>query len=41
MAAGLTNQVWETKDLAASVEVEELRAIEDGELKRGKYKSKH
>ena len=40
LAAGLTNHVWEIEDLAALVEAEELRAIEDGELKRGKYKSK-
>lgn len=40
MEAGLAKRVWEIEDLAALVEAEELRAIENGELKRGKYKSK-
>ena len=40
MEAGLAKGVWEIEDLAALVEAEELRAIENGELKRGKYKAK-
>jgi hypothetical protein len=40
MQAGLAKHVWEIEDLAALVEAEELRAIESGELKRGKYKAK-
>jgi hypothetical protein len=38
--AGLVKRVWEIEDLAALVETEELRAIENSELKRGKYKVK-
>jgi hypothetical protein len=41
MEAGLAKSVWEIEDLAALVEAEELRAIEAGELKRGKYKVKN
>jgi hypothetical protein len=40
MAAGLSKTVWEIEDLAALVEAQELKAIDDGELKRGKYKIK-
>jgi hypothetical protein len=40
MEAGLAKSVWEIDDLAALVEAEELRAIDAGELKRGKYKTK-
>jgi hypothetical protein len=40
MEAGLAKSVWEMDDLAALVEAEELRAIEAGEFKRGKYKAK-
>jgi hypothetical protein len=41
MQAGLAKTVWEIEDLAALVEAEELRAIENGELKRGKYRTKN
>jgi hypothetical protein len=41
MQAGLSKHVWEIEDLAALVEAEELRAIENGELKRGKYRAKN
>jgi hypothetical protein len=34
MQAGLSKHVWEIEDLAALVEAEELRAIDNGELKR-------
>jgi hypothetical protein len=40
MEAGLAKRVWEIEDLAALVDVEELWAIENGELKHGKYKAK-
>jgi hypothetical protein len=40
MQAGLAKTVWEIEDLAALVEAVELQAIDDGKLKRGKYKSK-
>jgi len=40
MEAGLAKSVWEIEDLAALIEAEELRAIENGDLKRGKYKTK-
>jgi hypothetical protein len=40
MQAGLANRVWEIEDLSALVESEEMRAIENGELKRGKYRLK-
>jgi len=40
MAAGLSKTVWEIEDLAALVEAQELQAIENGEMKRGKYKAK-
>jgi hypothetical protein len=40
MAAGLSKTVWEIEDLAALVEAQELKAINNGELKRGKYKVK-
>jgi hypothetical protein len=41
MEAGLAKHVWEIEDLAALIEAEELRAIENGELKRGTYKAKY
>lgn len=40
MQAGLAKTVWEIEDLAPLVEVIELQAIDDGKLKRGKYKAK-
>ena len=40
MQAGLAKTVWEIEDLAALVEAQELQAIDDGKLKRGKYESK-
>jgi hypothetical protein len=40
MAAGLSKTVWEIEDLAALVEAQELQSIENGDLKRGKYKAK-
>lgn len=40
MQAGLAKNVWELEDLAALVEAQELQAIDDGKLKRGKYKAK-
>ena len=40
MEVGLAKTAWEIEDLAALVEAEELRAIENGELKRGKCKAK-
>jgi hypothetical protein len=41
MQAGLTNRVWEIEDLVALVEEQELKAIECGEFKRGKYRVKN
>ncbi len=41
MEAGLAKTVWKIDGLAALVEAEELRAIDAGELKRGKYKAKN
>ena len=41
MQAGLSKTVWEIEDLAALVEAQELQAIEDGEMKRGKYRPKN
>jgi len=41
MQAGLASRVWEIEDLAALVEERELQAIENGALKRGKYRSKN
>jgi hypothetical protein len=40
MEAGLSKRVWDIDDLAALVEAQELQSIENGDLKRGKYKSK-
>jgi hypothetical protein len=39
--AGLARRVWEIEGLAALVEEKELQAIENGELKRGKYRAKN
>jgi len=41
MQAGLASRVWEIEDLAALVEEQELKAIESGEFKRGKYRVKN
>jgi hypothetical protein len=35
----MADRVWEIEDLASLVEAKELRAIENGELKRGKYRT--
>jgi len=40
MEAGLTDHVWELEELAALVEAKELREIENGAMKRGKYRPK-
>jgi IS1 transposase len=40
MQAGLGKTIWEIEDLAALVEARELQAIDDGKLKRGKYKER-
>jgi hypothetical protein len=41
MEAGIADRVWEIADLVALVEAEERGAVERGEMKRGKYKSKN
>jgi len=40
MQAGPAKTVREIEDLAALVEAQELQAIENGDLKRGKYRAK-
>jgi hypothetical protein len=37
MQAGLASRVWEIENFAALVEAKELREIEEGKYKRGKY----
>jgi hypothetical protein len=41
MQAGLASRVWDIEDLAALVEEREIQAIENGDLKRGKYRVKN
>jgi hypothetical protein len=41
MQVGLANRVLEIEDLAALVEEQELKAIESGEFKGGKYRVKN
>jgi len=40
MEAGIADHVWEIADLVVLVEAEECWAVERGEIKRGKYKTK-
>lgn len=41
MAAGVTNHLWEIEDVIALLDAAESKAVESGELKRGKYKVKN
>jgi len=41
MQAGIATRVWDLEDLEALVEEKELQAIEDGAMKRGKYRTKN
>ena len=40
MQAGLTDQVWEIEELVGLLEADEVKAIENGAMKRGAYNKK-